>query len=381
MAVNRKRQARVPRDPAKPFERIERPLTLIAQTEKTLRKAIEEGAFVGNRLPTTVELAEQMGVSRETVRLALETLQADGLLVKYRRRGTFVNAPEIPTRLQTRSKTIGYLQADYSMESGETEVITRAVSSHMFDGALFEAGEAGYELVVRSARIVHLRKAFDELNAQSRLAGIIFASLAEEHVLRRASGLNIPAVLLDHDLHLPKVNSIRPDSFGRARLAVRKLADLGHRRIAVVQWHQEDLNPWTLRGYREGMREAGLRCRRIWELQSKISQSGADELLDQLLKQSPRPTAVICFSNPLANFLFQSALARGVHIPNELSIVGGGGGEVLGLTCLELDWYDLGRKAMRMLLEKIHLGEEKNPEHVVEPYYWKDGRTTRDLSL
>ena len=103
--------------------RIERPLSLVAQVEKTLRSAISESAFPGGRLPTAVELAEQFGVSRETVRLALETLQRDGLLTKWRRRGTFINPPRVPSKLTVSAPaTFGYLQADYGNEQRDPEV-------------------------------------------------------------------------------------------------------------------------------------------------------------------------------------------------------------------------------------------------------------------
>src|SRR5262249_41923875 len=73
--------------------RIARPLSLVAQVEQLLRDAIASGRFPGDRLPTEVELAEQLGVSRETVRRACEELQKQGLLVKFRRKGTFTRFP------------------------------------------------------------------------------------------------------------------------------------------------------------------------------------------------------------------------------------------------------------------------------------------------
>lgn len=376
MAKKRKKRA----SKTKPFEnasieRIERPLSLIAQVEQTLRRAVNDGVFPGDRLPTLVELSEQLGVSRETVRLALESLQQEGLLVKRRRRGTFVNAPEVPSKLVPKSMILGYMQADYSPERGEAEVITRATSSQMFDGALVEAGNAGFQLIARSARIGSLRTAFEDLTSQARLRGVIFASFAEEKLLRRLSSQNLPAILLDHDLHLPKFSSIRPDSFQRAKLSVTRLAELGHRRIALAEWHREDMNPWNLRGYREGMREAGLRCRRVWEKYVPITPAGGAEIVESILSTSPQPTAVVCFSNPLAGFVFDAAVERGMRVPEDLSIVGGGGGEVIGLTCAQLDWYDLGKQAMRLLLEAIEDDTHKQ-QHRVVPYQWKDGRTT-----
>ncbi len=361
------------------LHRIERPLTLFAQVEQTLRRAVAEGVFAGDRLPTMVQLAEQLGVSRETVRLALEALQRDGLLVKHRRRGTILHSASVPTQLLPVATTVAYLQADYGPEQGEGEFITQATSSVMFHGALSEAGDAGLQLVVRSARIVKLRSAFDELCTQNRLCGVIFASVAEEKLLRRVNGMNLPTVLLDHDLHLPKLNSIRPDAFGRAKLAVQHLARLGHRRIALAQWHQQDLNPWHLRGYREGMREEGLRARREWECFVPISKTGAEQVIQSLTKSSQRPTAILCFSNTLANFVIEAAEGRGLHVPENLSVIGGGGGHVVGLTCVQLDWFELGRQAMRMLVRAIRDGEEHRPEHEVMAYQLKPGRTTAVL--
>src|SRR5437762_5582945 len=75
--------------------RIERPLRLVDQVEQILREAIAAGRFPGDRLPTEVDLAEQLGVSRETVRRATESLQREGLLVKFRRKGTFTRPPAL----------------------------------------------------------------------------------------------------------------------------------------------------------------------------------------------------------------------------------------------------------------------------------------------
>src|SRR5271165_2358158 len=70
-----------------PIGRIARPQSLVGQVEQILRDAIAGGRFPGDRLPTEVELAEQLGVSRETVRRACEALQQQGMLVKFRPRG------------------------------------------------------------------------------------------------------------------------------------------------------------------------------------------------------------------------------------------------------------------------------------------------------
>lgn len=65
---------------------------LVDQARDVLLRAIREDRFPGGRLPTEEVLAEQLGVSRGTLRAALQSLSADGLVSRRRRHGTFVNA-------------------------------------------------------------------------------------------------------------------------------------------------------------------------------------------------------------------------------------------------------------------------------------------------
>src|SRR5579884_3116713 len=247
--------------------RITRPISLTAQVEQVLRQAIADGRWANGRLPTAVELAEQLGVSRETVRLAAETLQREGLLVKIRRKGTFTQPPPGPLVLKpTESKLLGYVQVYYQTTGGQKEEALHAISGLMLQGASAEASQAGFRLVLQHTPQTHLRESFTQLYQHTPLRGVIFASYGEEKLLRRVVGLGLPVLLLDHDLFLPRVNSVRDDSFEDALQAVRYLASLGHRRIAFAHWHQAELNPWRLRGYRQGLRDANLPRQRRWEI-------------------------------------------------------------------------------------------------------------------
>src|SRR5262245_19038222 len=108
-----------PPAPGPELPRLARPLSLAAQVEHLLRQAVAEGRFPGGRLPSEVELAEQLGVSRETVRLAAEVLQREGLLVKIRRRGAFTHASGLALQISASSSTLlGYLQAAYPSAQG-----------------------------------------------------------------------------------------------------------------------------------------------------------------------------------------------------------------------------------------------------------------------
>ncbi len=56
------------------------------------RRRIESGEWVlGEQIPTVEELAEKCGVARHTIRQALGLLESDGLISRYRAKGTFVD--------------------------------------------------------------------------------------------------------------------------------------------------------------------------------------------------------------------------------------------------------------------------------------------------
>lgn len=66
-------------------------IPLYYQLENVLREKIASGKFeAGERLPTESELIEQYGVSRITVRQALQALTDEGLIERQQGRGTFV---------------------------------------------------------------------------------------------------------------------------------------------------------------------------------------------------------------------------------------------------------------------------------------------------
>ena len=64
---------------------------LYQQIYDDLKAAIKGGTYKnGDRIPSEAELSQSYGVSRITVRRAMEDLCSDGFLVKMQGRGTFV---------------------------------------------------------------------------------------------------------------------------------------------------------------------------------------------------------------------------------------------------------------------------------------------------
>lgn len=78
------------------------PIPLYQQLQATLRAQIESGRFgTHERLPSERELSQQFGVSRMTVRQALDALSQQGLIYGKVGKGTFISEPKIDQQLVT----------------------------------------------------------------------------------------------------------------------------------------------------------------------------------------------------------------------------------------------------------------------------------------
>lgn len=81
---------------------LERKPTLTEQTKAYIKQRILDGDFEGERIPSETELAQELGVSRTTIRDALSRLENEGVVYRKQGSGTYVNPPglQIKTRLE-----------------------------------------------------------------------------------------------------------------------------------------------------------------------------------------------------------------------------------------------------------------------------------------
>lgn len=76
------------------------PIALYYQLKEELRRKILSGEWKeGSKLPSEKDICEIFGVSRTTVRKAVDELEAEGYLVKKQGRGTFVKQKSIAQKL------------------------------------------------------------------------------------------------------------------------------------------------------------------------------------------------------------------------------------------------------------------------------------------
>jgi DNA-binding LacI/PurR family transcriptional regulator len=230
-----------------------------------------------------------------------------------------------------------------------------------------------YSLLIRS---IELRTDRDRVlraaGVRGRVDGALLVSLNPTRALiGRMTEAALPLVLVDAEhQRLPNVGV---DHAAAAAMAVRHLLELGHRRIALVDHHEDPFAPvypgGRHRGYRAALAEAGLKARPEYEHVTDFSpQAGADALRTLLALRNP-PTAVFAGSDSQAIGILEAARQAGCRVPEDLAVVGYNDVEVaayLGLTTVHIPMREMGQYGVELLLQAVERPEAL-PERVVLP--------------
>jgi LacI family transcriptional regulator len=160
---------------------------------------------------------------------------------------------------------------------------------------------------------------------QHRLDAVIYTSgtLGSAHRTAFAQ-LGRPVILaatFDPEAAWP---GILVDSHVGGRMGARHLLSLGHRRIALVGGPATDpvaAGPrWS--GWRSELSAADCLPPPHWQLEVGWKQQYGYQAAISLLRESDRPTAILCGSDVLALGVMAAAADLGFSVPHDLSVVG-----------------------------------------------------------
>lgn len=105
-------------------------LPLYTQIKEALRAKILDGSYAAHeRLPSESEMIKAFGVSRITVRQAINDLQKEGLLFKIHGKGTFVAKPKVAQEL-AHLQGFGEAMHDLGHETHSQVLRLRVIEGH-----------------------------------------------------------------------------------------------------------------------------------------------------------------------------------------------------------------------------------------------------------
>ena len=131
-------------------------------------------------------------------------------------------------------------------------------------------------------------------------------------------------VLLSPSRPVPGVSSVSMDDQHAAREMTQHLIDLGHRTIAHISGNPDHIASLLRRqGFDEAMKAAGLgRPDASMVVEGNFNFRMALHQAEKLLARKDRPTAIFAASDDMAAAAYMAAGKLGLHIPEQISIVG-----------------------------------------------------------
>jgi DNA-binding LacI/PurR family transcriptional regulator len=203
-------------------------------------------------------------------------------------------------------------------------------------GVEHAAAERGFNVLIFNARNDPARERRGvEILLARRVDGIIFSTHLDEANVRAALEAGVPVVEVEKPL-CADASSVVADNYSGAMQAMQHLLDLGHRRIgylgepykghpgAVARVIRERFDAYraALRSVDEDVNEAHVVLETYWRDPGwEELRTGAD-YMERLLAQTPNLTAVFATSDLLAAGALQTLYARGIRIPEEMSVIG-----------------------------------------------------------
>jgi len=159
-----------------------------------------------------------------------------------------------------------------------------------------------------------------------RVDGVVVTSNVgmPKSAIKKLVDRNIPVVTIERTLAVPRVDRIRVDDRGGARVAVQHLLDHGHRRVGFIGMQLfHEVEKLRLEGYRDALRAAGLAPQDdLVHLMAEYSPEAGRQAAEALLKSSAPPTAVFATSDLFIGGVLQALHVRGMRVPHDLSLVG-----------------------------------------------------------
>lgn len=358
---------------------------------ETLRERILSGVYsCGNSLPREVDLSQEFGVARNTLRRALGELEKEGLIRRVKSKGTFVRG-----RKGRKSKYLLILN-----EGGGIENPYQYIVPYLQIAA--EVTGIGLEIACRNFfQSLSVSRGAESIRSAGVEGAIVLANnmLPEDplHAILKESGV---PVLLPHggkwDHEMTGFGVLRIDFAKSLRDALLYLSGLGHRRIAVLAkepgesgeaWNRALQKAGFLREEREFiavreysreayfamLRELGLSDDPVLLQFSRGTPQEIRRSVESLIQLQEPPTALIGFSDFYAMYAMQELKLLGIRIPEEISalgLCGYPGGAYLSptLTTIGYNYEKIGWKCLELMPRLIRIAREggEMPDVIME---------------
>ena len=330
---------------------------------------------------TIKDLVKETGYSKSTISAALNGKTGVSDKVREYIIETSEKMGYVPSELarglaKRQRKTIGVVVNDITNPFFNT--LVKAIDNI--------ADKYGYTLLFSNTDFNHVKEvnAINSLLSQ-RVAGIIVTPLQRNvdisHLIN-VQRFDVPLCLIGK-IEGIECYSIDQDDWSGALAAMDYLIKLGHKRIAYIKG--PDIFYATItrfEAYIESILKYELDFDPNLVIQGDSSITSGYNLGPIISNMDPKPTAVFCFDDQIANGLFKYYSEKGMQIPNEISIVGFNNSVDFSskLTTVNIPIYEMGIKAAEYFFQCVENKQVLESRHEIMPTNLVIRESVKDLS-
>lgn len=319
-----------------------------------------------DRRPTSHDVALAAGVSQPTVSRAL---RRDPSVAEATRR-----------RVLDAAQMLGYVPSERgrslsTRRSGRIGVVVEDLGNPFY----FELLDALHDRLERSDnRMVVLTPGRGDPERLERLVDgstdgvVLTTTLLDSQLPARLAERRFPFVLLNRIVDDVAADSCSSANIDGAAIIAAALVRHQHQSIGAIFGPS---NTSTGRdreiGFRRELDKHGIVLRPEWTRRGPFAHRTGHRAIAELLCTRPRPTAVFCANDVIAIGAFNAARGLGLHVPDELSIVGFddiamAAWEVFELTTVRQDLQAMCETAVDLLLARIAEPDRPPRKHVLQ---------------
>ncbi len=332
-----------------------------------------------NRPPTIYHVAREAGVSISTVSRVINASPNVSDATRERVQEAIDKLGFVP-KAEARARAM----KDFSRIGVLTPFFTAPAFVQRLRGVAQALSSTRYELTIFTVEsIEHLNHYLATLPITGHLEGLILLSLrVNDESAEKLKQNDLETVLIEYPRR--DLNTVEIDDFEGGRMAAEFLISRGHTRLGFIG-DTRDLAEYTilpitlrLKGFRQGMAEAGLYLPEENIFTSDYQVRAAEETITPLLTRPDPPTAIFAATDLQAVGVINKARQLGLRVPEDLAVLGFDNldvAEYFGLStiCQKLD--ESGRLAVEILLSRID--DPSRPlRHVRLPLTIYERRTT-----
>ncbi|PKL90258.1 MAG: hypothetical protein CVV23_01265 [Ignavibacteriae bacterium HGW-Ignavibacteriae-2] len=300
------------------------PSPLYEQIKKNIKKKIESDELKeGEKIGSNNELARYYDVSLITIKKAVSSLVADGVLYTRIGKGTYVASKNNWKLDHSKVRNLGLVIRN----------LNHPFFSMIIPNIEARANALGYNILISSSAD-NLVKEENQINHFKNLGvdGLIIASFSLEYratnYIKELHEQNFPYIMISY-MHDPNYWYVGSDHEYGAYLATSHLAELGYKTIGYVHGGEKNILGEVRRiGYEKAMVENDLPINRknmfyLDPLEYDMARYESGESIGKkFLKLKNRPRAMFIYSDSAALGFMSVLLENGISIPGDVAVVG-----------------------------------------------------------